>query len=252
MAEPGRGVIFVATGAGYLELATRAAGTVRACMPDIPIDLFTDQDAVAGDPFDAIHRVEGGDPRIRISCMAETRFDRTLMMDADTWMVQPVQDVFDLLDRFDLALAHDPDRVSPRAMAEAAAGIPEAFPEFNGGIIAWRRNAATDRFLRDWKAAYDAQGGPPDQVPLRRVLWQSDLRIATLPQEYNLFQLNLIDAFSRMNASPKIIHSFRLHQHLRGHDRIETLEQLLGPRRFAKLQTLVRHRRRMVRRAGRS
>ena len=36
------GVIFVATGAGYLDLALDAAASVAETNPDLPIDLFTD------------------------------------------------------------------------------------------------------------------------------------------------------------------------------------------------------------------
>ena len=64
------------------------------------------------DVFDAVHPVPRVHPRAKIDCMPLSRFDRTLYLDSDTLALATFGDLFDLLERFDLALAHDMRRAS--------------------------------------------------------------------------------------------------------------------------------------------
>ena len=102
------GVIYVATGSDYVELARTSAASLRAVEPGLLIDLFTDDlDRLDLGVFDQVHRIAVPEPRSKLTCMALTRFERTLFLDADTLVVGALGDLFDLLDRFDCALAHD-------------------------------------------------------------------------------------------------------------------------------------------------
>ena len=86
--------------------------------------------------------------RSRIDAMARTRFERTLHLDADVLAVADLRDVFEVLDRFDIALAHDQRRNSPAANATWRRPLPNAFPQFNGGVIAYRRTPGSPRLPR--------------------------------------------------------------------------------------------------------
>ena len=133
-----------------------------------------------------VHLLETVWFRSRIDAMARTRFERTLHLDADVLAVADLRDVFEVLDRFDIALAHDQWRNSPAANAQWRRPLPNAFPQFNGGVIAYRRTPEVLAFLAAWADALRASGLKRDQPVLRELLWESDLRIATLPPEYNL------------------------------------------------------------------
>lgn len=237
---PSRGVLFVATGAGYRGLARRAAESVRRHAPDLPIDLFTDA-ACEADVFDRVVTLDDPWFRSRIDAMARTRFERTLHLDVDVLAVADVRDVFDVLDRFDVALAHDQLRNSPSATAFWRRPLPNAFPQFNGGVIAYRRAPSVLAFLREWAEAMRTSGLKRDQPVLRELLWLSDLRLATLPEEYNLLDFREVAGWGPGKAAPRILHHYDLHKHFTGRRReIAGASDLVGPMIAARLPLLLR------------
>ena len=144
---PACGVILVATGAEkYVALAARAAASVKRACPGLAVDLFTDQ-ACELPGFDRVHRLENPWFRSKIDGLIASRFERTLYMDADILALADFRDVFEVLDRFDIALAQDWFRNSALHHSFWRKPLPAAFPQFNGGLIALRRTPATAAFL---------------------------------------------------------------------------------------------------------
>jgi hypothetical protein len=126
---------------------------------------------------------------VKVLGFQDSPFDRSLLLDADTWMVEPVPELFDILDHFDIALAHAPWR------EVYDVGVPLAFPEHNIGVVAYKKSEAFDTFVETWKEQFIEDSVKrshervvswfPSQASFRRALYQSDLRICTLPPEYN-------------------------------------------------------------------
>jgi hypothetical protein len=204
-----------------------------------PIDLWTDQDDASAE-FDAVHRLEDDFFRPKFAALAASRFERTIYLDADVWAVADPSDAFDLLDRFDVAMAHDPYRATEHATTPWRIPIPAAFPQYNSGVIAARRSVATAALWRDVIAALHDHGPPRDQGVLRELLWRSDLRIATLPEEYNLMGLRSLNVMSSHGTAPRLIHSPRLHAAFRkGKRPIGTLSDLLGPTAATQVKRLI-------------
>jgi len=211
------GVIYVATGPDYRALAQASARSLRAVEPGLAVDLFTD-DPAAAEPglFDAVHEIADPHPRSKLDCMAKTRFERTLFLDADTLVLSPLGDLFDVLERFELALAHDVRRASALIRTGHAVETPYAFPQLNSGVLLYRRSAAMLAFLADWARRFAETGGTRDQPVLRDMLWQSDLRFWVLPPEFNLRRVTMLDAWEPEDAVPTVLHSHRLMDHMRG------------------------------------
>ena len=211
------GVIFVATGAGYLELAQQAARSLRDTNQGLAVDVFTD---LAGDPgnavFDQVHDVPSTHPRVKLECFARARFDRVLFLDCDVLVLAPLGDLFDLADRFPLSLAHDVRRRSDLIRKGHAVETPYAFPQMNSGVMVYRNDAEMAIFFAEWKRRYESSGEARDQITLKDLLWESDLRFYVLPPEFNLRRVTELDAWEPLDAVPSIIHSHRLLQHLRG------------------------------------
>ncbi len=228
-----KGVIYVARGAEYLDLARASAESLRAVEPGISIDVFTDQPDRGG-LFDRILPIPDSGTRDKIACMRVSRFDRTLFLDCDTLVVQSLGDLWNLLDRFDLALCHDVRRTSALIRQGWRIDTPYAFPQMNSGVMLYRKTPAMQTFLGDWADAYVQADTARDQVTLRDLLWSSDLRFYVLPPEFNLRRITELDAWEPLDARPTIIHSHRLLQHLRGMEgRVRSLADLLTLERHA-------------------
>lgn len=210
-----RGVIYTATGKPhYTALAIRSAQSMRQHNPGLPIDLLTDR-PVETDAFDHILIEPELGRHSKLTALALSRFERTLYLDSDTIVLASLTDVFDVLERFDIALTHDQFLSNPYCRITFRAVLPEAYPQFNGGFMALRRSEATVAFLDSWKDAVLNHGVGRDQPALREVLWSSSLRIATLPPEYNMMNLDLMKAkpLDRYHAAPRVIHNPHFHLH---------------------------------------
>jgi len=116
----------------------------------------------------------------------QSPYERTLALDADVWLAGPIPEVFDVLDRFDLAAVHAPWREG------YPVDVPDTFPEHNCGVVAFRKSDLLQRFVDDWKQRFwrryeglEETNFHNDQPAFREALYHSVLRIATLPAEYN-------------------------------------------------------------------
>jgi len=99
-------------------------------------------------------------------------------------MDDPVHEIFDLLNNFDIVAAHNYDR-----SRYEIPDVPSAFPEYNTGVIAYWMSERFEDFLSEWEMWYKELSSteiPQNQPAFRKALYNSNLRIATLPPEYNL------------------------------------------------------------------
>ncbi len=167
--------------------------------------------------------------RPKLEAISRSRFSKTIILDADLFVLADISDIFDLLDHFDIALAHDQYRNSSAATTMLDENIPAAFPQFNAGVIAIRKNEQTDNLVKDWEILFNDSGSAKDQPALRQVLYKSDLRIATLPPEYNLMEISKLRSWTHLDSAPRIIHHFYLHSHISADKpMIKSTRELLG------------------------
>jgi hypothetical protein len=128
----------------------------------------------------------------KIANMRRSRFNRTLFLDSDTFVVDEIAHVLKLLDHYEVAAAF-----APGIRVHADPEVPPAFYEFNTGVLAWRQSERTAAFLADWQQTYVAwrrerpfpaaggSGGPADQPAFRRCAWKHRIQIMVLGPEYN-------------------------------------------------------------------
>jgi len=199
------GVVFIASGAFHAAAAAAAAKSIRATNPWLAIDLFTDVETKS-ELFDRVVKIANGHLRSKVDYLAASRFERTLYLDSDTRVVEDLLPLFALLDRFDLALAHSHQRRGARQNIFWRQPLPEAFPQINGGIILYRQNREVQECMESWKRAYHEAGFKWDQITLRELIWNSDLRFYVLPPEYNVRYAKYLEVWSKDEATPKILH----------------------------------------------
>lgn len=178
------GILYVATGERFLKEACRSAARVKELMPSVPIALASDLQGPK-ELFD--HHLPITKPKFnfsdKIGPLLSTPFERTLFLDTDTWLCEPVPEMFAILDRYDVAMAHAPMRFT------ATSAVPPTFPECNSGVIAYQLNDRTHSFFALWEKLYQERlastGVIDDQPSQRDALWLSDVSFAALPPEYN-------------------------------------------------------------------
>lgn len=184
-----RGFLYYARGDKWIAEAERSAASLKAAMPDARVAIVADREMP-----EALFDVQLRPPadmnvkQLKMWTMRQTPFDRTLFLDSDTWIADSLWEVFDLLDRFQLAAALAP--IWGVGLARAGAkleegGVSVAFPKLNTGVVCYRREPAVLALFDDWARRHAAAGYGQDQNSFRTAVFASDLRIAVLPQAYN-------------------------------------------------------------------
>lgn len=181
-----KGFLYVATGNRYVNEAIASAKSVKQHMPNANIVLFSDI-AIKNDIFDQIY--EARDVRHyvtdKIHHLLLTPFKKTIFLDTDTIVCRSINEIFLLLDRFELAAAVDirggwyPSECN------------SFFPEFNTGVIAYRSCEKAFNTISLWDNIYKVQekshtAPPHDQPSFRDAVYRSDVHFSTLASEYNL------------------------------------------------------------------
>ena len=181
-----RGVIYVAVGKRYLDESAFSSASLRKTNPGLPVYLLTDTPPEDPGMCDKIIYLGATLPGSAMKLhMDQAPWARCLFIDSDTMVVGSLDPLFDLLDRFEFA-----------AMQHSGGGhytlpgLPSSFPEFNSGVIAWRRSERVSVFFARWRELYaqmlEPTGRTWDQKSLRVALYESDLRIISIPHGYNL------------------------------------------------------------------
>lgn len=234
------GFVFAATGRKYVAAAAHAARSVRDTNPGFAIDLFTDDATGAPEGlFDKVHPLDTIWFRPKFESLYRSRFDRTLYLDADVRVMGDMSDVFDLLGRFDFAACQVAGRNQSYARRLWRKPLPNAFPQINGGVIGLNGAEKNRQFIRDCEAAMKLGETTGDQPIFREMLWDSDLRIAILPAEYNARNSTLWRYGGSKFAAPRVLHNSRFVKRMKDDLAPITAEEVYG-RRYA------RHFRRLV------
>jgi hypothetical protein len=92
----------------YVDMLLISAASLKRAMPDLPITVFS-QFPVESNLVEKVIQVEptvdGFYDKSRL--IRESPYERTLFIDADTYVVEPIPELFSLLDKFDCAATHE-------------------------------------------------------------------------------------------------------------------------------------------------
>ena len=173
------GVLYVATGNAYIEEAKQSIQTLRSVMPDVSTTLVTGE-SISVSGFDRVIQI--ADPaysyRDKISGMKLSPYDKTVFLDTDVYVCDDFRELFEMLEEVDIAAAIAPNR----DLNTANLDLPQSFPEYNTGVIPYASSAMA--FLDRWKSLYGTDHRH-DQPAFRKAAFEGDVRISTLPREYN-------------------------------------------------------------------
>jgi hypothetical protein len=183
----------VAVGDESFHLAGRSLSSLREFEPTLPVTILTDQlRPPPGSVYDENVRVkevavqdrQGHSIRTQIPFHIE--YERCLVLESDTVILQPITPIFAHLEAFDLCLAFDPRGVlretrhlsrEERALTFALCTDSSLF--YEPGVVCWNRTEALLDFYRVWHAEW-TKFGQHVEGALARAIWRSKVRVGVL------------------------------------------------------------------------
>ena len=189
-----KGIVYIATGSRYRSEAASNLERSRPYLKSFRSCIYTDDTT---DPnissFDIIlkHPCPSFGYRDKILPLLDLPFEYNLFLDSDAFLVYNSSDLFNLLDHFDFVASQAPVRHPP---GWSDSSIPLTFPEFNSGVLLFKKGISCQRLVSSWIQLYDhlksefSQNW--DQASLRSSVWSlmksNDLNTFVLPPECNL------------------------------------------------------------------
>lgn len=179
------GVLYIALEKDFLDELGISVRSVKDSNPDLDIAVVTRSD-LAEDVPEVVDEVVSVDESSgtfldKVNYILETPFEKTLYLDTDTYVDGNLDEVFELLDHYDLASCLAPHRQGD----DAEQDIPESFPMHNTGVIAFRKSKEIESLFDEWRIETDNLESKRDQQSFRKVLYCSDVSRTTMPSEYN-------------------------------------------------------------------
>ena len=215
-----RGILYFAKGDTFIGEATLSARQVRRVMPEVSIAIVADREPDAECFDEVILDASAFAKRNKPQAMARTPYDRTIYLDTDTYVQEPIDELFDLLDEFEFAVRRNRDEshIPTDQVNDPNTDVPDAFPEFNSGVIPYRRSPAVTDLLEAWERQC-LPNHESDQRALRPALYHSSVAFTALPNRYNCIYRNA----NVVNKRIKVFHGPLVDRHK---DRIELREAL--------------------------
>ena len=187
-----KGYIYVASnsvggvkGNDYIKEAIHSAESLRKVDPKANICLFTDK-PFNNKIFNEVKVVKMS-LRCKQVCLEYSPYEKTILLDTDTYVNHNLNDLFDMLDKYDIVGCNDYSRKRVFPKIPEYMKIPYAFSELNTGMVAYKKNKNFKRFIDLWNNYYKKYENvvPWDQPSCRIALWESGINLYILPLEYN-------------------------------------------------------------------
>jgi len=152
------GVILLAMGEDYLRDALVSATTVKLNNPELPITIFSD--AISANlndyPFEFVKISGDISPfKIKVDAMIRSPYERTLFIDADTFVFGSFKGVFQILNDYDIAIGH-----GPKFEYSDGEYIFREFSNkhtYNTGVIAFNKSSQVTKMLNFWRSSMQQQ-----------------------------------------------------------------------------------------------
>lgn len=203
-----KGFLYVATGEQYIEEAKFSAKVTKRHM-DLPIAVVSDR-KVNSKYIDKVIIDEDPDDSFfdKPKNLLKSPYDKTIYMDGDAFLLQPVPELFELLDYVDLATTIDPNEYELRYMDSVDFGdIPESVPLFQTGVIAYNQNKQCEELINNWVDLHQNSDIERDQSSFRIAITETDVDHMGLSNLYNC----LAEWPMQVTGDVKIIHGHLAH-----------------------------------------
>ncbi len=197
-----RGVIYCATTqAIYLEASLISACVLRHLNPGLPITIICDRLLETTLPLKdyditAIEGISGKGTFLSRNLKTQlahlSPYEETLYIDSDILPLKSIAPIWDYLNHADMAMALDRlptvaqcDHIAVEERDYTLQSLPGTTPQFNSGVMLWRKNLATETLFLQWQQEWH-RFQKHDQLALVRAIARSQVSMARLPVNYNI------------------------------------------------------------------
>ena len=191
-----KGYIYVASNnvngnkkVNYIKEAIYSAKSVKKVDPEAKICLFTDKEIDNNLDKNIFNEIKIVDMSLRCKqkYLKDSPYDRTIFLDSDTCVNHNLNDIFKILDKYEIVGCNDYSRKRVFEKMPEYMEIPYAFSELNTGVIGYRKSKVLFNFLDLWNKYYKKYEKVTiwDQPSCRIALWRSKVKLYILPNEYN-------------------------------------------------------------------
>jgi len=222
------GIIYCASGEKYIREANVSVSSLKK-HNNVDVTIFVDKEnkKIVSGKFDNVLILESPKNNYydKIDAIRASPYNSTIYLDTDTFIIDDIKELFRLLDRFDIAVAHSIGRYSKFDCKD----IPFCFVQLNTGVIVYNNNQKIQALTKLWKELSDETRGGTDQVSFREAFYKSEeLNSYILTPEYN-FRLPFPNSLSK---KVKIIHDhhFMNYSHKKKKKTVSRLNQKVKPR----------------------
>ena len=185
------GYLYVAYGEKFIKEAIASASSLKKYHRDAHITLVTTE-LIEENIFDNIiileHRTKGSKGQgymYKVQGLLKTPYEKTFFVDTDTYFLDSCQELFFLLDYYDILMVKAPGDITITNFKEKQ--LIGYYP-FNTGVIVFKKNNVIINLFKEWEEVYNNSIGvhSHDQASLMEALLKVPARIFTLQPIYNL------------------------------------------------------------------
>ena len=203
-----QGYLYIATGDKYIEEALVSLKSLRKADQDAHVTLITDRELQIPEFDMVICKQNENQPGwksgilYRIQNLKHSPYQKTFFIDSDTYFCDNCQELFYLLDFFDLCLSSSP--ADPNVPEVGNQKLKGYYP-YNAGVLVYKKNDRVRVFLDKWAITYQEKMDtyPQDQPAFMETLLFCDLKTYTLQ---NIYNARIPYIFSIIPQKVKIIH----------------------------------------------
>jgi len=138
----------------------------------------------------------------KIIGMQNSPFENTVFLDSDTFVCSDISNLFELSNLVDIATT-----IESKLHTAVLPNIDykNIIPEFNSGVIFFRKNAITEKLFNDWLQVCIELNIKIDMPGLREAILKNfnEIKFVILPEEYNSHGYK---SMLMLNGEVKVIH----------------------------------------------
>lgn len=187
-----KGFLYIASGEEYFKEAEYSAKSLRKQMPNAHISIITNENYFA-EIFDDIIKIDFENSKkldwkqglsMKILGLQHTPYKKTLFIDTDTFFADNCEEVFEILNYFDITICHSPNDISK--VTVNGKKLYGYYP-YNTGVLGYVSSEKVLKFLSYWNGLYSSKFEmyTGHQPAFMEALLSFDLKIYVLHPIYN-------------------------------------------------------------------